>query len=735
MDDLDLHIGQLGTAAVHEDAAHDDSCLTGIGCQGLGLDPRYSNGSTFFDGISFTAFPGLGGQNATSHPLLGVGGGFLVRGDDTVNLHSSFQPTKLTEADPTIPEATPMLSESTPSQSPGRNNGHVRAEDDAESVCESEESCDSQCTGSQGPCSAGTCDEVTACRDQNCTRPAVALDVAHSAFILQTMTSGRDPGVMTGPQAHMTSDHMGPTTGLQSHLHNTSGGGDDGHDIFMNSFPLWMNDLAQHHIGQKANHGHDGCAFGGVNLGPISHCHAPALPASSLQDGMEMFPDNVHDNGTHECGAAIYSAEDLLLHVQQHYQLQPSFQQQQQYLGQLPDYTDLSNPFLMGNLAEFPQVNDALASGGVQGRAVGDQNQSYPHGMYMGGLPSASSPAQHQGLNGHAFRLSTPVIIPDVKSSAVGVEGIKTPGSTSVSEVDTQDFHGKSCLWHDSNDGLCGRIFQDEEELEKHVQNDHVDKMPKTSEMVQGVLREGFFCPWHGCSRKGESKPFEQRSKIRRHMVSHTGHKPHVCDWPDCGHRFSAKQALSQHMLIHRDEKPLECPKCGMLFRQKSALTMHIRTHTKAKPLKCNVCGKSFSESSNLSKHRRTHDPVGRFPCTEDCRKRFHRLDQLRRHLMLTHKLNRRDAEDRILPMRGHGSSHSSRSSGTPSVMGDFASPMLAPAEAPSQVQDFALDSPALMGPDPFSNGDSTQGYYQSHESNQQSLSQPTDLFDFNTPF
>ena len=85
--------------------------------------------------------------------------------------------------------------------------------------------------------------------------------------------------------------------------------------------------------------------------------------------------------------------------------------------------------------------------------------------------------------------------------------------------------------------------------------------------------------------------------------------------------------------------------------------------------------------------------------------------------------------------MRGHGSSHSSHSSATPSVMGDFASPILAPADVPSQVQHFGLDSPELMAPDPFSNGNSTQGYYQSHEPNQASLPQPSDLFDFNTAF
>lgn len=212
MDDLDLHIGQLGSAAVHEDAAHDDSCLTGIGCQGLGLDPRHSSSGTFFDGITF-AFPWLGGPGATSHQLLGAGSGFSGREDDTVNLHSSLQPPKLTEADPTIPELMSRLSESTRLPAPARDNGHVRMEDDAKSLGECDDSCecDSQCTGSQGPCSAGSCDEATACRDQNCTMPAVALDVAHSAFILQTMTNGREPGAINVPQASKLPPYIGFT--------------------------------------------------------------------------------------------------------------------------------------------------------------------------------------------------------------------------------------------------------------------------------------------------------------------------------------------------------------------------------------------------------------------------------------------------------------------------------------------------------------------------------------------
>lgn len=50
--------------------------------------------------------------------------------------------------------------------------------------------------------------------------------------------------------------------------------------------------------------------------------------------------------------------------------------------------------------------------------------------------------------------------------------------------------------------------------------------------------------------------------------------KPHVCKI--CHKGFSAKQALTQHMYIHSDQKPLECNICFKTFRYPSALSKFI---------------------------------------------------------------------------------------------------------------------------------------------------------------
>ncbi|GAO14415.1 hypothetical protein UVI_02055380 [Ustilaginoidea virens] len=183
------------------------------------------------------------------------------------------------------------------------------------------------------------------------------------------------------------------------------------------------------------------------------------------------------------------------------------------------------------------------------------------------------------------------------------------------------------CRWvTGNNNAICGRRFENDEQLQKHCKHDHLKQLKK--------MGGGFRCGWASCTR---DTCFTQRSKVERHMQVHTGYKPVQCNI--CGAALSAKQALDQHMRIHTGETPWVCkfPGCGCAFKQQSALTMHERTHTGDKPLECEICGKRFSESSNLSKHRRTHNVKGVHEC-QLCGKDFHRLDQLRRHMGTNHK-------------------------------------------------------------------------------------------------
>ncbi|TDZ54837.1 Zinc finger protein 554 [Colletotrichum trifolii] len=188
-----------------------------------------------------------------------------------------------------------------------------------------------------------------------------------------------------------------------------------------------------------------------------------------------------------------------------------------------------------------------------------------------------------------------------------------------------------TCRWLDDSKHECGRTFDNDKDLQTHCRDDHIAEMVKrTKEGRSGNKEEkaGFWCLWAGCSRVGH---FTQKSKLERHLQTHTGYKPVRCSV--CNLALSAKQSLQQHMRIHTGEKPWKCTHegCPQSFKQQSALTMHARTHTGAKPLSCSYCGKTFGESSNLSKHKKTHNEKGEHRCNI-CGKDFHRLDQLRRH-------------------------------------------------------------------------------------------------------
>lgn len=220
----------------------------------------------------------------------------------------------------------------------------------------------------------------------------------------------------------------------------------------------------------------------------------------------------------------------------------------------------------------------------------------------------------------------------DLESPSISASEAPTPASAPISsendEADQPKFSLSEetqfmCFWT-SNDGRpCNINFHNGDELQEHVKEAHLKSLPKQD--------TGFFCMWEGC---GRSKSFAQKSKLTRHIQTHTGFKAEVC--PHCNLRLSAKQSLNQHLLTHTGDKPWICdyPGCNARFRQQSALTMHKRTHTGEKPLKCDICGKGFSESSNLSKHRKIHSEELPLVCSvEGCDKAFRRPDQLRRHM------------------------------------------------------------------------------------------------------
>ncbi|XP_020817822.1 zinc finger protein 467-like [Drosophila serrata] len=163
------------------------------------------------------------------------------------------------------------------------------------------------------------------------------------------------------------------------------------------------------------------------------------------------------------------------------------------------------------------------------------------------------------------------------------------------------------------------------EDLTNHIQSSY----PAIFNVKNNNMEEPhpFQCP--DCP-----KSFLQKTKLQRHVKTHSGERPYTCSY--CQASFSRSEHLQRHVRKHTGERPYSCTVCQSAFTRKEHLQRHTRTHTGERPYKCTYCQESFLKKEHLQRHSRIHTGERPYQCSH-CHESFSRSEHLQRHVQ-THK-------------------------------------------------------------------------------------------------
>ncbi|KAJ4608200.1 hypothetical protein HRR83_000424 [Exophiala dermatitidis] len=260
-------------------------------------------------------------------------------------------------------------------------------------------------------------------------------------------------------------------------------------------------------------------------------------------------------------------------------------------------------------------------------------------------LPSPTFPTATSPNNTLFSPAPTPNHTSPPASNSVSAAPAKTNNNNSGGPLaDTKDLvaavsapsTSRACQWLMPCGTVCGASFASATDLKKHLKAVH---------LMKGVIK----CRWQGC----DSAEFTSEAALTGHIS-----KKHLAPMLASGnngtnnhhHHHTSKSAAAsngisgdsdnQHHHHHHDQGgPFKCtyPGCPKSFMYKQVRDEHVASCHNGNKMYCHICGQYLNgEGSNFKRHMATHRPKHQHMLCKfhglGCKRRFPRLDNLRRH-------------------------------------------------------------------------------------------------------